>query len=96
MARTRTKDEILDQLIYAIACVARHYGPGLSADGLKHYRDLLARDDWWCDATWTCDVLEDEEEPNPDFHPSKLNCDDPEWFFTFEDVVRKSRTGQDD
>lgn len=92
MARDRTKDEILDQLVYAVACVARHYGPGLSAEGLADIRQKLSLDNWWCDSTWRVDTLEGPGEPDPDFCPSVL----PPSFcgLEFDDVVEQSRTGK--
>ncbi len=96
MARNRSPDEILDQVVYAVACVARHYGPGLSAEGLKWVRDQLQSDTTWvCDSTWRVDTQEGDGDPNPDFHPLVLDEDDPP-YFTFEEVVQQSRTGEDE
>jgi hypothetical protein len=88
MARERTKDEILDQLVYAVNCVARHYGPGLSAEGLKDIRDKFAEDNWWCDSTWRVDT---EDEPNPDFCPFII--EDGYMGLNFAEVARESREG---
>ena len=92
MARERTDEEILDQLVYAVACVARHYGSGLSAEGLFNVRRKLAEDKWYCDTTWRVDVLEGLSEPNPDFYPSVLT--EGMSGLCFEDVVLQSRTGE--
>jgi hypothetical protein len=106
MARDRTHDEIVDQLVYAAACVARHYGPGLSADGLQAMRKSLdAEGPWWCDSTWRVDVQEPNyygdsrleghslDEPNPDFCPLVLK--DGYLGLNFREVVEQSRGGEE-
>jgi hypothetical protein len=93
MARERTKEEILDQAVYAVARVVNHYGPALNAEGLQHLRYLLSDIDYWCDSTWRVDVLEGGEDGNPDFHPSVLP--DGKYGPRFEEVVYMSRTGED-
>jgi hypothetical protein len=66
MARERTHDEIVDEMVWVVACVARHYGPGLSTDGLVALRKTLSRfNNWYCDSTWRVDIPEGEER---DFH----------------------------
>lgn len=92
MARDRTNDEILDQAVYAVACVAHHYGPGFSAEGLADVRRLLTElGPWGCDSSWRVDIPEGEGEPNPDFCPKHL----PKEFgwIEFDDITRASRTG---
>lgn len=104
MARNRTNEEIVDQLVYAVACVARHYGSGLSAEGLASVRKALeAEGPWNCDSGWRVDTMEQDYygdelqpgfnagEPNPDFCPSVLT--DGFLGLYLADVVRQSRTG---
>lgn len=93
MARDRSKDEILDQLVYAVAAVARHYGPGLSTEGLRDIRKKLDEDDWWCDARWRVDVLEGGDDGNPDFCPSVIPND--YYGLDFEETINRARTGED-
>lgn len=38
----RSKEQILDQVVFAVAEVVRHYGPGFSGDGLRSARHLLS------------------------------------------------------
>lgn len=58
MARNRTKEEILDQAVYAAATVARFYGPGFNQEGLAHLRLVLSSLPWSCDASYLTDVEE--------------------------------------
>jgi hypothetical protein len=61
MAERRTEDQIIDQLVYAVACAASHYGPRLNKDGIASVRAAMRKlRPWWCDATFTCDMLEDD------------------------------------
>jgi hypothetical protein len=63
----RTNEQVLDQLVYAVACAYRHYGPGLSPEGLMSLRAKLGEDGkWFTDASYRCDVYEDDE--HVDFH----------------------------
>lgn len=39
----RTKEQLLDEMVYAVQCVFYHYGPALSEDGLKELRAALAK-----------------------------------------------------
>lgn len=95
MARDRTHDEILDQMVYAVACVAYHYGPGLSGAGLRWVRKQLDREPqgdpgWWCDSSWRVDIPDGEE---LDFCPEKLPPDLLDR--SFEEIVRLSRGGEE-
>ncbi len=62
----RTHEQILDEMVHAVACVARHYGPGLNQSGLTHIRELLSQEHWFTDTCYRLDVLEDD--PHVDFH----------------------------
>lgn len=94
MARDRSKDEILDQMMYAIQCVTRHYGEGLSPYGLKKIRDCLAEKNWCCDAEWRVDILEGPNEPPVDFCPAVI----PDGYLGsfLDEVAEESRTGEYD
>jgi len=95
MATGRSHDEILDQMIFAVACVANHYGPALNADGLAEIRKLLGdSQQWWCGSHWLVDVLEGGEDGNPDFCPKVIPFTTPAGL-DFDEVVRQSRTGED-
>ena len=61
----RSEDQILDQAVYAVACVARHYGPGLNEYGLAHLRECLSKLVIFTDACYTVDVYDDD--PYADF-----------------------------
>ena len=61
----RTHEQILDQLVYAVACAYKHYGPELSAEGLVDLRQKLG-DHWFTDSGYTCDVYDDD--PYVDFY----------------------------
>lgn len=62
----RTHEQILDEVVHAVACVARHYGPGLNEAGLKEVRDNLNTIPWFTDACFIVDCREDD--PYIDFH----------------------------
>jgi hypothetical protein len=66
MARVRSHQEIVNELVYAVQRVVRHYGPGLNEDGLLEVREFMDKrlGPWWCDATWRC-IIDGEEK---DFH----------------------------
>lgn len=88
MARRRTDEEILDQMVYAVACVLRHYGPGYLAEGLKAVRESLKDHKTHCDTCFTVDF----EEP-ADFHVvAKL---DGYFDLVYEEVIQESKTGVD-
>lgn len=61
----RTKEQILDQAVYALQCVSCHYGSAFNEDGLQELRSLLAKMPWYVDSGYICDVYEDD--PNADF-----------------------------
>jgi hypothetical protein len=66
MARERTHDEIVDEMVWVVNWVAYYYGPGLSTDGLVALRKVLSRfNNWYCDSSWRVDIPEGEE---IDFH----------------------------
>ena len=62
----RTKEQILDQAVYAAACVARHYGPGFNSDGVALLREKLSELPWYTDAEYWVDVYPGDE--FEDFH----------------------------
>jgi hypothetical protein len=62
----RTTDQILDEAVYAVACVAHHYGPGLNEEGLRYTRELLSKLYLFMDAEFRCDMEETDE--FVDFH----------------------------
>lgn len=62
----RTHDQILDEMVHAVACVAQHYGPGLNESGLKMIRDSLNCLNWHTDSCFRVDCYEDD--PYIDFH----------------------------
>ena len=62
----RTEEQILDEAVYAVACVARHYGPGFNERGLAHVRELLSQVNFSTDSCFRVDVYEDDE--FVDFH----------------------------
>ena len=57
----RTQDQVLDEAVYAMACVSEHYGPGLSKIGLQEMRKLLKSFNFHTDACFRIDVSEDDE-----------------------------------
>ena len=59
----RTEEQVLDEVVYAVACVAQHYGPGLSEIGLQEMRKLLESFNFHTDASFRVDVQEDDEDP---------------------------------
>jgi hypothetical protein len=61
----RTHDEILDEMVHAVACVVSHYGPNLNAAGLAWVRERLDFC-WYTDASFRLDMEEDD--PYIDFH----------------------------
>lgn len=90
MARERTHDEIVDEVVYAAACVIYHYGPGLSDEGLVALRHGIeaACGRLWCDSSWRVDTPDGEGEDSPDFHVRMLS---KERDLSFEVIVRRSR-----
>ena len=70
----RTKDQILKEAVYAVACVAHHYGPALNEEGLQEIHNLLLRVDFHTDATYRVDVFENDE--FADFHSRIIWPDD--------------------
>lgn len=62
----RTRDQILDEAVHTVACVAHHYGPGFSETGLQEVRKLLSEMPWDTDSTFRVDCQEDD--PFIDFH----------------------------
>ncbi len=67
MAADRTHDEILNEMVYAANEAFRHYGPGLSADGLAALRKVMGAElsPLWCDSCRRVDVPDGGEK---DFH----------------------------
>jgi len=62
----RTKEQILEEAVYAVACVVQHYGPELNEEGLDEVRELLSNIDFSTDATYRVDVNECSQ--YADFH----------------------------
>lgn len=62
---TRSKEQILDEVIYAINCVSYHYGPCFNQEGLKDLREKLKDIDFWADAEY---MGRYEDEDFIDFH----------------------------
>lgn len=82
MARERTHDEILDQAVYAIEAVHRHYGSGLSIEGLEQVRKALKDINFSCDPDW-------QEEPDIDFYEKFLK--DSYVVESFEEIAKFSK-----
>jgi len=61
----RTEKQILVQAVYAVACVAHHYGPGFSEEGLTLVAESLKGFRLFTDASYQTDVYEDD--PHVDF-----------------------------
>ena len=61
----RTQDQILDEMVHAVACVARHYGDRLRESDLKLIRDRLDLN-WYTDAGFSGDCRESDR--YIDFH----------------------------
>ena len=76
----RTHDQILDEMVHAVACVAWHYGPGLNESGLKEIRDCLNLQN--TDACYSVDCREDD--PYVDFHQRIIWLDDWDQFDTLQ------------
>ena len=55
----RTHDQILDEMVHAVACVARHYGDKLNESDLKLIRDRLNLN-WYTDAGFSTDCRESD------------------------------------
>jgi hypothetical protein len=64
----RNTDQLMDELVYAVACVVNHYGPMFNESGLEWLRKTLEplRHHLWCDACYTVDVYPGDE--YEDFH----------------------------
>ncbi len=62
----RTKEQILEEAVYAVACVAHHYGTAFNEEGLQEIRNLLSKVDFHTDTTYRIDVFEDDK--FVDFH----------------------------
>ena len=60
MARERSKDEILNEAVFAINQVARWYGPGFSGSGLVELKEMLSQMPLRCDSTWRVDYDDDD------------------------------------
>ena len=88
----RTKEQILNQAIYAVACVARHYGGGFSAEGLQDVRRLLSKMPWGTDSGYRVDVS--DEDQFADFEPRIIHPLDW-WKLDFSEVVARSEERED-
>ena len=85
----KTSEEILNEVVFAVACVARHYGSGLSETGLQDLRKLLnGFIKWTTDTCYRCDVYEEDE--YVDFHERIIvpkDWDD----LNFQEIVEESK-----
>jgi hypothetical protein len=90
----RTSDQILDQAVYALACIHDHYGPGLNENGLRELRKLLSNDKYFCDSSYICDVYEDD--PYVDFASRILWPKEWRHALNFYDVTTISKSKEDD
>jgi len=63
---TRTKEQLEDQFVYAVACVMQHYGPGLSQEGLQEVREFAKKMNLHTDSTFNVD--REEGDKFLDFH----------------------------
>ncbi len=89
MARERTTEEILDEVVYAANRAMYHYGPSLSEEGLATLREAIsaAVGPFWCDSAWRVDLLDGEEK---DFHELLPAAD---WADDFATQAKASRGG---
>lgn len=85
----RTDEQLLDELVYAVASVVRHYGPGYNENGLKNIRKKLSMIDIRTDASYRVDMYDDDQ--FADFHQRIVNPDG--WWANcdFEETVKDSR-----
>lgn len=84
---TRTHDQILDEAVYAAACVAYHYGSGFSEEGLQALRKLLGQMRWDLDSTYRVDAREGD--PHIDFH-TRIIWPPDWWQLDFQETVKES------
>ncbi len=85
----RTEEQILDQLVFAVAEAREHYGPGFNKAGLRYVRECLsALKPLWADATYRVDCYEDDL--FIDFHHRIIT---PEGWdkMDFDEIVRDSQ-----
>lgn len=87
----RTVEQILNEAVFAVALVARHYGSGFSADGLVAVRELLSHLPWHADTCYRVDV--DEGDPHVDFH-TRVYWADMTDAVDFDEVIRLSKAVQ--
>lgn len=87
MARERTSDEILDEIVYVANMAMHHYGPALSEDGLVKLREAIynAVGPFWCDSTWRVDLLDEDAKEFHELLPPN------NWMDDFAIVTRQSR-----
>ena len=84
----RTKEQILDQAVYALALVKCHYGPRWNENGLREVRELLSKLIWQTDACYTVYCYEDD--PYIDFEQRIIKPKD--WDLpTLKETVEKSK-----
>jgi hypothetical protein len=67
----RTHEQILDEVVHAVACVAQHYGPELNERGLAWVRSQLGERPWFTDACYQVDCR--EIDLHIDFHTRIIN-----------------------
>ena len=84
----RSKEQILDQAVFAVQCVSRHYGSGFSEEGLQELRKLLNEFPWWTDACYSCDVYDDD--PYADFD-KRIIWPYGWWKEDFKEIVEESK-----
>lgn len=84
----RTQEQVLDEAVYAVACVAWHYGPGLSKIGLQEMRKLLKSFNFHTDSCFRVDVQEDEK--HVDFR-SRIIWPDGRDVLDYDNVIEESQ-----
>lgn len=88
----RTPEQVLDEVVYAMACVAQHYGPGLSKIGLQEMRKLLKSFNFHTDASFRVDVQEDEK--HVDFR-SRIIWPHGWDVIDYDNVIAESKSDED-
>ncbi len=69
----RTHEQVLDEIVHAVACAAHHYGPRLNESGLALVRERLTDFKFYTDACFCVDRQEDAQ--FIDFH-QRIICPD--------------------
>lgn len=87
----RTQEQVLNEVVYAVACAAQHYGPGLSEIGLREVRKLLEDFNFHTDASFRVDVSEDEN--HVDFR-SRIIWPDGWDVIDYNNVIEESKSDE--